>query len=143
MNDCIESTTIVTRTLIPEDLRLAHVEKLFGIHFPMRLEPVIYGITERMAKTYSGGYWNFYALDNGGFYFSPDNDQVFEVNCLNYWQGELSADALGIAACLYAYSHLSFTGTGAFPRECARQYHMVRAYMYDHAEVAEILGAID
>ena len=49
---------------------MATVEKLFGIHFPLKLEPVIYGITERMAKDYSGGYWDFHTLSNGGFYMA-------------------------------------------------------------------------
>jgi len=143
MTDCIESTPIVSRYLIPEGQRLAHVETLFGIHFPLQLEPVIYGITERMAEAYSGGYWLMYTLDNGGFYMAPEADRVFTVSCDNGFDGELSPDALGIVACLYAYSHLSFTGAGDFPRECARQYHMLRAYMFDHSEAAAILGATD
>ena len=53
---------IVTRELVPEDRRMAVAERLFGIHFPLRLEPVIYGITERMAEDYTGGYWDFFSL---------------------------------------------------------------------------------
>jgi hypothetical protein len=143
MNDNIEEVTPVTCKLIPEGQRLSHTASLFGAHFPQQLEPVIYGITERMAKDYCGGYWLFYTLDNGGFYMAPDDDKMFTVSCDNFFQGELSADALGIVSCLYAYSHLSFTGTSAFPRECARQYHLLRHYMYDHAEVAAILAATD
>ena len=37
----------VTRELVPEDQRMAVTEKLFGIHFPLQMEPVIYGITDR------------------------------------------------------------------------------------------------
>jgi hypothetical protein len=139
----IEETKIVTRKLIPEDQRLSHVERLFGLNFPMQLEPVIYGITDRMAKDYNGGYWNFYTLDNSGFYMAPDDDQVYELNCLNYWQGNLSADALGITACLFAYSNLSFSREGKFPRECARHYHLLREFIYEHPEVASILAATD
>ena len=54
-------------------------------------------------------------------------------------QGEMSAEALGITACLYAYSHLSFGGNEI----CAEQYHLVRDYAMDHPEVREILAAID
>jgi hypothetical protein len=46
---------------------------------------------------------------------------------------------LGITACLYAYSHLSFAGNEI----CAEQYHLVRAYAMAHAEVQAILAAID
>ena len=45
----MNTQSTVTRTLVPEDQRLAITEKLFGVHFPLQLEPVIYGITERMA----------------------------------------------------------------------------------------------
>jgi len=140
MND---STEIVTRKLIPEARRCAHVKKLFGIHFPLQLEPVIYGITGRMAESYRGGYWNFYTLDNGGFYMALDSDKVFQVSCGNYFTGELSADALGITACLYAYSHCSFSKDKVFGRLCADHYHRLRAYMFEHPEVASILRAID
>ena len=83
----------VTRETVPEDQRMAVVERLFGIHFPLKLEPVIYGITERMADEYSGGYWQFYNLSNGGWYMAPDEDRVFHVKCDNMYEGDLSADA--------------------------------------------------
>jgi hypothetical protein len=53
------------------------------VHFPLKLEPVIYGITELMAHGYSGGYWEFYTLSNGGFYMAPAEDRVFHVTCDN------------------------------------------------------------
>ena len=139
-----EEKNPITRQLVPEDQRLAVVEQLFGIHFPLRLEPVIYGITEKMTQgTYSGGFWQFYKLDNGGFYMAPDDDRVFTVCSANYWSGELSADALGVTVCLTAYSHLSFGGPESFARICADHFHRLRWYMMAHAEVAAILGAID
>jgi hypothetical protein len=144
MNDFIEDPTPVTRHLVPEDRRLAVTAELFGVHFPLRIEPVVYGITERMTQgKYSGGYWNFYVLNNGGFYQCPAIDQVYPVSCDNYFTGELSADALGITACLYAYSHLSFAEDTAFARLCARYFHLLREFMYAHSEVDSILRAID
>ena len=134
--------TVVTRELVPEDRRTAVVERLFGIHFPLRLEPVIYGITERMAEDYKGGYWDFYTLSNGGFYMAPSTDRLYTVACDNMFEGDLSGDALGITACLYAYSHLSFSD-GRFGRVSACHYHRLREYMFEHPEVRAILGAID
>jgi len=136
------SLNLVTRKLVPEDQRMAITEKFFGLHFPMKLEPVIYGITDRMADSYSGGYWTFYTLSNGGFYMAPSIGHAFHVTCDNMFEGDLSGDALGITACLYAYSNLSF-GHGGFARECARHYHLLREYMMDHSEVRGILGATD
>jgi hypothetical protein len=96
-----------------------------------------------MAEAYSGGYWQMYTLDNGGFYMAPEGDQIYQVSCDNYFAGVLSADALGLTACLYAYSHCSFSRDEEFGRLCARHYHWLRAYMYTHPEVAAIPGAID
>ena len=121
---------------------MAITERLFGVHFPLQLEPVIYGITERMAENYSGGYWDFFTLSNGGFYMAPASDVHFEITCLNQYKGTLSADALGITACLYAYSHLSFSN-GRFGRVSACHYHRLREYMFEHPEVKAILGATD
>jgi hypothetical protein len=132
----------VTRELIPDDRRAAVVERLFGLHYPLQLEPVIYGITDRMAKDYSGGYWEFYTLSNGGFYMAPSGDDVFHVTCDNMFEGDLSADALGITASLYGFSHLSFSD-GRFGRVCACHYHRLREYMFEHPEVRAILGATD
>jgi hypothetical protein len=55
----------------------------------------------------------------------------------------LSGDALGIAVCLYAYSHLSFSSNHEFAQTCAQQYHWLRDYMLEHPEAQAILGAID
>jgi len=65
--------------------------------------------------------------------------------------------ALGITACLYAYSNLSFgdgiaaglTSTGVFaqacaePQACAEHYHLLRECMLGHPVVCSILRAID
>jgi hypothetical protein len=132
----------VTRDLVPEDQRLMVAERLFGMAFPLQLEPVVYGITDRMAEEYTGGYWHFWTLSNGGFYMAPAEDKVFHVKCRNMYEGDLSGDALGITACLYAYSNLSFS-LSDIAEDYARQYHLLREYMLGHPEVREILGAID
>ena len=121
---------------------MAITEKLFGMRFPMELEPRIYNFTERLSEDYKGGYWDFYTLSNGGFYLSLADMKTYHVISDNMFEGDLSADALGITACLYAYSHLSFTD-GRFGRVCACHYHRLRAYMFEHEKVSAILGAID
>ena len=127
---------------VPDADRLAFTAKLFGMNFPMCLEPTVFDMAGRLAAEYTGGYWQFYALSNGGFYMAPKSDTVFAVSCENGFEDKLSADALGIAACLYAYSPLSF-GVGDFAETCAQQYHWLRDYMLGHPEVRGILAAID
>jgi hypothetical protein len=134
--------TTICKHLVPEHQRSCHVAKLFGHSFPMRLEPFVFRITELLSPDYRGGYWAFFALCNGGFYMAPQDDTMFNVRCENGFEGKLSADALGVTACLYAYSNLSF-GDGEFAQTCAQQYHLLRDYALDHSEAGAILGATD
>ena len=135
--------TMITSQLIANSNRVQHTADLFGVYFPMRLEPFIYAMADSIAPDYRGGFWNFYTLSNGGFYMAPDADHNFAVCCENGYEGKLSADALGMTVCLYAYSQLSVTGTPGFSDRCAEQYHLLREYMLDHPEVGDILRAID
>ena len=85
---------LISRQLIPNNYRMRHTAKLFGVHFPLVLEPFIYATTEKLTRDYTGGYWLFYALSNGGFYMAPDDHRTFHVVCENYFEGDLSADGL-------------------------------------------------
>ena len=136
------TTANITRKLVSSNQRINHAAGLFGIHFPMRLEPFIYAITDKLAHDYNGGYWQFYTLSNGGFYMAPESYIPFEVSCENGFEGSMSADALGITVCLYAYSHMSFGGD-EFAETCSKHYHLLREYMYEHPEVISILRAVD
>ena len=136
------TTSTLSRQQVTDDRRVNHAHKVFGIHFPMQLEPAIYTFAGNLSEDYTGGYWQFYSLSNNGFYMAPHDDHLYRVACENGFEGRLSADALGITACLYAYSHLSFGG-GIFADTCGQQYHWLREYMFEHAEAREILRAID
>jgi hypothetical protein len=142
----------LTCTLVPESLRTSITADLFGAYFPLQLEPFVFSMASRLSEDYSGGYWNFYQLGNGGFYMAPegmssdgvapDSAGSFQVTSLNGHEGMMSADALGITACLFAYSHMSF-GEGVFAETCAEQYHLLREFVFSHSEAGEIFRAID
>ena len=133
----------ITRHSVQINLRIKHTAHLFGIQFPLSIEPAIYAIAGNIASEYSGAYWAFYQLNNGGFYMAPDLDKQYVVSCINGYEGSLSADALGITACLYAYSHLSFSSDPALAEVCANHYYWLREFMLEHAEAGSILKAID
>ena len=135
--------TAITRRTIEDDDRVTHTADLFGFHFPLHLEPLVYATADRLSSDYAGGYWEFYALSNGAFYMAPIGDKTFHVTCENSFEGELSADALGITVCLYACSHLSFSGMLGFADMCAQQQHRLRKYALEHNDAEEIMGAID
>lgn len=132
----------ITRQQLGIHQRISQTAGIFGIHFPMLLEPYVFAVADGIASDYNGGYWEFYSLSNGGFYMAPASCKPFSVSCDNGFNGVLSADALGIAACMYAYSHLSFT-EGVLAEICTQHYHLLREYMLEHSEVGVILKAID
>ena len=134
---------MITSLRIKEDQRIKHTVELFGIHFPLAVEPAIYQFTERLSPDYSGGYWQFYQLASGGFYMAPDTDNIFNICCDNGFEGIMTADALGITACIYTYSYISFSENPDLADICAEQYHLLREFMMEHAEVRTILSATD
>ena len=109
----------------------------------MQLEPTVFNVASMLSPDYGGGYWEFYELGNDGFYMAPESDVPFNLSCPNGYEGQLSPDALGIAVCLYAYSHLSFITKGSVAEVYAQHYHLLREYMLGHAEVDAILSATD
>ena len=137
------TTEIINRERVPDERRADFVDELFGINFPMQLEPCIFAIASELSSDYHGGYWHFYSLGNGGFHMAPDDDERFTVRSENGYEGRMSADALGITACLYAFSRLSFVASEGIARVYAMHYHLLRAYAMDHAEVAAIVAATD
>jgi len=66
---------------------------------------------------------------------APVLDGLYQVSCMNGYEGSLSADGLGITLCLYAYSHMSFSDIRDFAETCAEQFHLLRDYMLEHPEV--------
>ena len=137
------SQTNITRQQVSDKQRIMHAANLFGIRFSLNIEPAVYSIASNIATEYNGDYWEFYVLNIGGFYMAPCSDQLYQVICENGYEGKLSADALGITACLYTFSHLSFSSNQAFAEICANHYHWLREYMLEHKEASTILSAID
>ena len=133
---------ITSATLVPEHLRTIITTDLFGVYFPLQLEPAIYSFASQLSDDYAGGYWNFFTLSNGGFYMAPDSAGRFQVCSPNGNECILSAEALGIAACLFAYSHLSF-GQGDFAQTCAEHFHRLREFAIDHEESVSIFRITD
>ena len=152
--------------LLDDHSRLAHPAGLFGVGFGWQVEPVIYAFADRLSDDYSGGYWDMLAVSNGAFYMRPVDDHDgdvqdsddgtddgdrgsgagFAVVSDNGFDCRLSADALGMVVCLYAYSHLSFDTARVgdeLAQTCARQYHLLREWALSHPQAGLILAVID
>ena len=137
----------ITATQIDGRTKGSFASSLFGSFFPMLLEPFIFGFADRLSPDYSGGNWNFYALSNGGFFMAPVHDSQFRVLSENGYQGEMSPEALGITATLYAYGQIAARNQAANNEDGAEKYsehyHLLYDYMVEHAEVGSIHAAID
>lgn len=137
-----QDNELIIATLVPETERLDTADQHFGIRYPLVVEPMVYRFAEQLAKGYSGGYWHFYRLSNGGFYMAPNLDKPFKIVADNGYAGSMSAEALGITASLYTLSNLSFNA-GNFGENCGRHYHWLLDFAMQHPEAAAIRAAID
>ncbi len=131
------------RELLSDQQRIELPAQLFGAAaFPIKVEPAIFDMAGTLSTEYQGGYWDFYRLSNGGWYMCPSSETIYTISSMNGFTGKVSGDALGITACLFAFSHLSFE-RDAVAEVCAEQYHLLREFAMDHAEAMAILAAID
>lgn len=134
---------LTCQRLLDDAERVAFTGSRFGLDFPLRIEPTVYAFASHLCPTYSGGYWEFYALSNGGFYMAPSDDGPVEVACPTGFTGRLTSSAFGITVCLYAFSHLSFSDSESIATVCADHYHLLREHALDHREASSILAATD
>jgi hypothetical protein len=132
----------ITARLVPPPERNAFVGKLFGIRFYW-VESFVFDTASSLSEQYEGGFWEYLALAPAGFYMRPTHRLSFSVVCSNGFEGEMSSDAFGITACLYAYSALSFSPDEQFAQCCADHYHRLRLYALGHSEMPSIIRAID
>ena len=139
-----ESQFDLTATPVPDEQRLDFWPLYFGdIPQWITLEPRIFAWMDRFCSTYSGGIWSFYTLSNGGAFMAPesDNDETWRLfNCLNGNDAQISAEAAGIAVCLFAYSHHACRTENY---AMTVHYYRLRDYALQHPECSAIMRIID
>ncbi|PRD26444.1 UNVERIFIED_CONTAM: klcA [Trichonephila clavipes] len=85
--------------------------------------------------------WHFHELAGRPLFLSPSTEDGFRITCeTNGYQGEVSAEAAGLIATLFALSHLSFQYESD---QLAEAYLRLYAFVGNHAEASEIFKAID
>lgn len=139
------STSVITRqpaTLISGEARLEFLPNLFGRSLLIIAENAVYGIMEKLSPLdYGGGFWGFYEHDGHPLFLAPKSKSRFRITGdITGFQGDVSAEAAGIIATMFAFSHLSFQ----FQSErLSEGYGRLYVYSADHPEAAEIFQAID
>ncbi|WP_240159154.1 antirestriction protein [Burkholderia sp. Ax-1724] len=103
MNQTAE-THAIAATLVPEERRMEILPRYFGKHM-IRGEIAVYTAMESLCDTYRGGFWDYIELSNDTFYMTPRLDSPLTICCDgNGYAGEMSNDAAGIVATLFAHS---------------------------------------
>ncbi len=133
--------SVVSAILVTSDAqRMEMLPKYFKGHF-LAAESAIYNQMRYIIDEYKGGFWEYYELSNGGFFMAPRGDHKYDFYVPSSGnEGQLSAQAAGITACLFAFSHMSFKPN---TDHIADLYHLLKEYACEHAEASSILWACD
>lgn len=135
----------VTASLVPQNERCTFLARYFGRKSFLLGEMLTYSWLGRLSEDYTGGYWEFYELSNGGFYLAPAGDTRYRIEVDgNGYQGEVSADAAGIIATFFVVGELAATLEDA--AECGPlidRYHHLLEFADSHPEGGAIFQAID
>jgi Antirestriction protein len=131
---------VVTAVRISQRDRLRALPRHFGVHFMLRVESAVYSAMRELVHEYTGGYWHYYDLSNGGFYMAPDTATPFAVSVHgNGFSRTLSADTAGIVASLFGINRIA----NADCERCIEHYYLLRDYAASHADARDIFRAID
>ena len=129
----------IMATPVPENYRLAFLPRHFARYF-MQAESAVFGHMSNLCPRYTGGYWEFFDLSNGGCYLAPSGG-AYALVAPNGFEATVSGDIAGLIASLYAFNHLAFKyqATDVF----SERYHQLREFALEHAESRVVLAAID
>ncbi|SEI14837.1 Antirestriction protein [Rhizobium tibeticum] len=137
----ISEVTPQTASIVPDERRLDFLPILFGRPLLIIGENAVYGLMERLSPLDGGGFWDFYEHEGKPLFLAPTSKSRFRITGeITGFQGEVSAEAAGIIATLFAFSHLSFLHQS---ERLSEGYGRLYAYSADHPEAAEIFQAID
>jgi hypothetical protein len=137
-----DATLTLTPTLVTEQRREMFLPTMFGLQHLIIAENAVYTLMQRLSpRDYGGGFWNFYELDGHPLFLAPTSKPRFRIESeITQYQGEVSAEAAGIIATLFTFSHLSFK----FESDLFGQgYERLYGYLDGHPEASAIFQAID
>ena len=129
-------------TVVPEARRMDFLPALFSPALMLIGERAVYQFMSWLAHDdYTGGLWHFHEQGGQPLFMSPDADKRFRIACeTNGYMGEVSAEAAGIIATLFALSHLSFRHEAD---QLSEAYMRLYEFVGDHPEAGQIFQAID
>ncbi|EJD6662393.1 antirestriction protein [Providencia rettgeri] len=135
--------TLMQATVVPLSTRPNFWQTHFGtVKGFATFEVVIFTLMGQFCDEYTGGYWEYCTLLNGGAFIYPDLDyeKLALFNIHNGNEAELSPEAAGVAVCLMLYSQWSFRTESEVLVE---RFYQLRDYAIQHAESSAIFHLID
>ncbi|WP_287003973.1 antirestriction protein [Sphingobium sp.] len=128
--------------LVPEERRDFFLPAMFGSTLLIVAENAVYTLMQRLAPCdYDGGLWNFYERDGQALFLAPTCKPRLRIgSSITEYRGEVSAEAAGIIATLFTFSHLSFHYESQL---LVDGYHRLYACLAEHPEAVDIFQAID
>ena len=133
------ATPAVISTQVPEHRRMSCVFRSFG-RYAVYVEQYAQDVMRESCTAYSGGYWDYFELSNNGFYMAPTGVDRYSVSRSNYFEGELSAQAVGLMVSLAGI----MTAWGKYEVDfLALRYESLLDYARSHAEWSLIRQALD
>lgn len=140
LNICLPRSSAATP--VPENRRMDFLPGLFGPRYFLTGEVTVYNFMARLSPhDYGGGTWEFCERNSEPLYLYPTSKERYRIICdTNGYEGDVSAEAAGIIATLFALSHLSFACES---ERMSEQFGKLYAYAADHPEAGEIFRAID
>lgn len=144
MND-MQQNQPLTASLVADNQRLTFLPSYFGPRLMMRGESLVYAWLRQLSEDYDGGYWHYYTLSNGGFYMAPNLSERLRLEVDgNGFSGEMTADAAGIVATMFAVGQLAAESQGTDAADALiDRYHFLREFVDGHEEAGAIFRAID
>lgn len=124
----------ITFEKVDDKERIAFLPKKLGTQC-VKFENIVFSIMGRANPEYTGGFWDFYRLSNGGFFIAPDivKHHIKMTWEDNYFSGSMTPNASGVACCLMALSWIEQT----------EKFHLLREFALDLPEAEKIFGFID
>ena len=135
-----KSPSPIAATVVPDSRRMQFLPKHFGAEM-MVAEATVYDFMRALCRSYSGGYWNFIEISNGGFYMQLHGEGLLPISVSmgNDYSGEMSHDAASITVTLFALNRLVHRGLDRFDDA----YYLLLDFAAHHPERTEIFNAID
>ena len=131
---------------VKEERRMAFLLRHIGPRWASSFEQLLNQWMKRLSCDYSGDYWNYFELSNGGFYLTPSaTKKTFLMTSTNFARENVSADAAGIIVTMLALTELmgimDCKGDGGLDNIIER-YNSLRDFAIEHHERERIFSII-